>query len=202
MKVTGEIYFGNLLLHSTLICLATDTLHLYEFFKSWKSVIIKRKKKSRPNHRRICMTCKLEKQLFRIVCCAENLNYCKISKSNNVAGATLLRSLSAVDILLPVLQELRNIFLKKHLKKAAQATCTCFNVITLHSSSHQRCSIKIAILKTSAKFTGKHLRWSLFWINFSKKRLQHRCFPVNIMKFLRAPIFQNIFARLLLYVSK
>ena len=38
-------------------------------------------------------------------------------------------------------------------------------------------------------FTGKHLCWSLFLIkrtyNFVKKRLQHRCFPVNIANILR-----------------
>ena len=100
------------------------------------------------------------------------LNFCKISwklsitesDNSNVAGATLLKSLSAVDILLPILQEFRNIFLKKRLRKAAEATCTCFIVMTLHSSSHQRCSIKIAILKNSAIFTEKPLCWSLFLI--------------------------------------
>ena len=30
MKEKGEIDFGNLLLYSTLICLVTDTLPLYE----------------------------------------------------------------------------------------------------------------------------------------------------------------------------
>ena len=84
------------------------------------------------------------------------IKFCKISRelsitegdNSNVAGATLHESLSAADILLPIFQEFRNIFLKKHLRKAAEATYTCFNVMTLYSSSHQRCSIKIAILKT------------------------------------------------------
>ena len=35
------------------------------------------------------------------------------------------------------------------------------------------------------KFTGKHLCQSLFL----KKRLWHRCFPVNFVKFLRTPFF-------------
>ena len=72
MKETWKIDYGNLLLHSTLICLATDTLPLYEFFRSWNCVIIKRKKKSHPHHRSICLTCKLEKQLFRVVSCIES----------------------------------------------------------------------------------------------------------------------------------
>ena len=40
--------------------------------------------------------------------------------------------------------------------------------------------------------TGKHLCWSLFLIKlqtFIEKRLQQRCFPVNIAKFLRTAFF-------------
>ena len=57
-----------------------------------------------------------------------------------------------------------------------------------------------------AKFTGRHLCWRLFLknllpsSNFFKKRLQHRCFPVNFMKLLRAPFLQNTSERLLLNV--
>ena len=36
--------------------------------------------------------------------------------------------------------------------------------------------------------------------SFMKKRLQHRCFPENITKFLRTPIFKNISERLRLWV--
>ena len=51
-----------------------------------------------------------------------------------------------------------------------------------YRSSHQRSSIKKAVLKNSAIFTGKHLCWSHYFI---KKRLQNNYFPVNIAKFLR-----------------
>ena len=78
MKETGEIDFGNLFLYSTLTCQETDTLSLHEFFRSWNSVIIKRKKKSHPHYRRICVTwetiilsCFYYWKLFSI--------YCKIS---------------------------------------------------------------------------------------------------------------------------
>ena len=37
------------------------------------------------------------------------------------------------------------------------------------------------VLRNFAVITGKHLRWN----SFIKKSLQHRCFPVNIAKFLR-----------------
>ena len=73
-------------------------------------------------------------------------------------------------------------------------------------SSHQRCSIKKGALRNFAKFTGKHLCQSLFFnkvVNFKvatllKKRLWHRCLPVNFTKFLRTPFLQNAVGRLLL----
>ena len=52
--------------------------------------------------------------------------------NGNVAGAPLLKSLSAVDILTPVLQEFKNIFLNKCLRKSGEVACTCFIVMTLH----------------------------------------------------------------------
>ena len=65
-------------------------------------------------------------------------------------------------------------------------------------NSHQRYSIKKK-LKNFAIFTGKHLCLSLFnKVFLIKKRLQHKCFPVNIVKFLRTPILKNIFIQLLL----
>ena len=67
-------------------------------------------------------------------------------------------------------------------------------------SSHQRCSMKNAVLKNFAILTGKHLCWSFFITKFIKNRLQHMCFPVNIAKFLRTPILRNICKLLLLNV--
>ena len=58
-------------------------------------------------------------------------------------------------------------------------------------SSHRRCYIKKAVLKSFAICTGKHC-------NFIKKRLQHRCFPMNTTKILRTSIVRNICERLLL----
>ena len=54
-------------------------------------------------------------------------------------------------------------------------------------------------LKDFSIFIEKHLCWILFFndiaglkaCNFIKKGLQHRCFPVNIAKFLRIPILKN-----------
>ena len=49
--------------------------------------------------------------------------------------------------------------------------------------------MKNAVLKYFAIFTGK-----LQVCNFIKNRMQHRCFPLNIGKFLRAPTSKNIFS--------
>ena len=75
-----------------------------------------------------------------------------------------------------------------------------FHQIKFQKSIMNRSYIKKAVLKNFAIFTEKHLSWCLFlykyanlqsW-NFIGKRLQHRCFPVNIAKFLRTPVLKNI----------
>ena len=56
---------------------------------------------------------------------------------------------------------------------------------------------KQGVVRNFEKFTGKHLRQSLFFNKIAglrpatllKKRLWHRCFPVNFVKFLRTPLF-------------
>ena len=118
MKETGEIDFGNILLYWTLICLATHTLPLYEFFKSWKSVMIKRKKKShvsawlvnlRNNYLELFLVLKtIFLDSFKIL---RKLSITK-SDNSNIASAAPLKSLSVVDILLPILQQFRIFFWK------------------------------------------------------------------------------------------
>ena len=65
---------------------------------------------------------------------------------------------------------------------------------------------KKSVLRNFAKFTGKHLRQSLFFdkvaglrpVTLLKKRLWHSCFPVNFAKFLRTPFFiEHLWYRLL-----
>ena len=64
------------------------------------------------------------------------------------------------------------------------------------------------VLKNFAKLTGEHLCWSLFLNKVSgirpetslKKRLQHRYFPVNFAKFLRANFFTGHLRWLLLNI--
>ena len=59
----------------------------------------------------------------------------------------------------------------------------CVVPVGKHSNDRSQRFYKIDAFKNLAIFTGKHLRWRFFSIiNFNKKRLQHRCFPVNSVK--------------------
>ena len=96
----------------------------------------------------------------------------------------------------------------------------CWSEIYMYCrSSHPMWSIKIGVLKNLAKFTEKHLHWSLFFnqvagvsvlieslfwysCNYIKKRLQHRCFPVSFAKFLRTHFLQNTSGQLRLVLKK
>ena len=59
-----------------------------------------------------------------------------------------------------------------------------------------------------AKFTGKHLLWSLFFnkvarlrsVKLLKERLRRKYFPVNFEKFLRTPFLPNTSGQLLLLI--
>ena len=65
---------------------------------------------------------------------------------------------------------------------------------------------KRGVIKNFAKFTGKYLCQSLFFSKVAglrpatllKKRLWHRCFPVNFAKFLRTPFLTEHLRWLLL----
>ena len=72
---------------------------------------------------------------------------------------------------------------------------TIFSKIT---SSRPKVLCKKGVLRNFSKFTGKHL--CLRPTDLLKKRLWHRCFPVNFTKFLRTPFSQNASGRLLLYM--
>ena len=83
-------------------------------------------------------------------------------------------------------------------------TSIIYYQIKMHNGIMNRSSIKKLFLKISQYSQKKHLCWSLLlnknagllsW-NFIKKRLQNRFFPVNIAKFLRAAVLENIWQRL------
>ena len=71
-------------------------------------------------------------------------------------------------------------------------------------SIHQRCSVRNSVFRNFTKFAGKHLCQRLIFNKVGglratallKKRLWHRCFPVDFVEFLRTPILQNTSGRL------
>ena len=104
---------------------------------------------------------------------------------------------------------LRKYFFLFH-KVLSQIKCK-FSVIwsTRIRSSH-RCSVRKGVLRNFAKFTGKRLCQSLFFHKVAglrtatllKKRLWHRCFPVNFAKFLRTPFLTEHLWLLLFFCMK
>ena len=82
----------------------------------------------------------------------------------------------------------------------------CMYIPRSFLSSHQRCSIEKCVLKN---FTGKHLCQSIFFNKVTGlrpatlliRKLWHRYFPMNFVKFLRTRFLQNISERLLLQIK-
>ena len=82
-----------------------------------------------------------------------------------------------------------------------------FNLKRIIRSSHHRCSMKKGVLRNLTKSTGKHLCQSLFLNKVAglrpasslKKRLWHRCFPANFVKFLKTPFLTEHLRCLLLH---
>ena len=63
-----------------------------------------------------------------------------------------------------------------------------------HRSSHQRYSMKKGVLRNFTKFAGKHLCQSPFFdkvADLRPARLWHRCFPVNLVKFLGTTFYRT-----------
>ena len=73
---------------------------------------------------------------------------------------------------------------------------------------HRRCSVKKVFLKVSQISQKILVLQSLFnkvaglQCNYIKRRIQHRCFPVNNVKFLRTSILKNICIKLFLLFCK
>ena len=82
----------------------------------------------------------------------------------------------------------------------------CFSCFEVFRRSRPEVLYKKGVLRDFAKFTGKHLRQSLFFNKVSglrpatllKKRIWHRCFPLNFVKFLRTALLTEHLSLLLL----
>ena len=86
--------------------------------------------------------------------------------------------------------------------------CNLNSLISRSSRSEMFC--KKGVLRNFLKFTGKHMCQNLFFnrvtgprpVTLVKKRLWHRCFPVNFAKFLRTRFLLNTSGRLLFSFSQ
>ena len=78
-----------------------------------------------------------------------------------------------------------------------------FSKVTgFYRSSHRRCSVKESFLgKVFAKCTGKHLSQRLYFNKVTGLRLWYKSFPLNLVKFQRAPFLHNTSGRLLLVLA-
>ena len=59
-------------------------------------------------------------------------------------------------------------------------------------SSCSQMFFKIGVLKKFSIFAGKHLCWSQKDCNSIEKRLQHKCFSVNIAKLLKTAFYSTL----------
>ena len=108
------------------------------------------------------------------------------------------QSLQSIDVFLALIYPV-GIYLFKVNNENTRAICDVLSQSTLSSfhtllrSSRPEVFCKKGVLKNFEKFTGKHLCHSLFFNKVAglrpatllKKKLWHRCFPVNFSKFLR-----------------
>ena len=77
--------------------------------------------------------------------------------------------------------------------------CTKYAIMMEFGSSHPEVFCKKGVLRNFTKFTGKRLCQSLFFNKVAglrpstlfKKRVWHRCFPVNFVELLGTPFFKD-----------
>ena len=84
-------------------------------------------------------------------------------------------------------------------KRSVKLTCLIFIIFILGFESSILHKLKNTVncrLKLNSETRSSHQAWSATLL---KKRLWHRCFPVNFAKFLRIPFLQNTSWRLLLW---
>ena len=150
-------------------------------------------------------------------CRSEVCNFIKIRDSGAVVFLWILRifknsfspehlraTASGLNVLINLKPKLFNLRLLGSLCNLNHLSPIIYHQMKISKKYNEQVFYKKVVLKNFAIFTEKHLRWSLFlnkntvlqtW-NFFKKRLQHRFFPVNIAKFLRKPVLENICERL------
>ena len=120
---------------------------------------------------------------YHILLCRANAAWCAVEKEKNEIIKNMKRQVFFIYLSFRIAFLFcfwENVLFTSYVL----ATTVLFVPVGKRSNSRSQMFYKIDPLKNLAIFTGKHLCWRLFLINFYKKRLRHRCFPVNIAKCL------------------
>ena len=124
---------------------------------------------------------------YHLLLCRANAAWCALEKEKNEIIKNLKRQVFFIYL------SFRIAFLVcfwEYVWFTSYVACYyCVFRVVKHSNSRSQMFCKIDALKNLAIFTGKDLCWRFFLINFIKKRLQHRCFPVNIAKCLSTAFY-------------
>ena len=96
------------------------------------------------------------------------------------------------------LSEFRTVFLVCFWEKVwfASYVACYYCVVPVGKHSNSRSQMFYDALQNLAIFTGKHLCWRFFLIKFIKKRFQHRCFPVDVAKYLSTVFHIEIYVHM------
>ena len=96
---------------------------------------------------------------------------------------------------------LGNPFLVPSLCKLNHISVCFIQISTKSKSSHQRCSAKKGVLKNFTKFTGKHLRQSLFFNKVAGAETLAQVFSCEFCEISKNTFFKNTSGRLLLEIT-
>ena len=122
---------------------------------------------------------------YHLLLCRANAAWCAVEKEKNEIIKSIKRQVFFIYL------SFRIAFLVcfwENVWFASYVACY-YCVVPVGKHSNSRSQMFYDALQNLAIFTGKHLCWRFFLINFIKKRLQYRSFPVNIAKCLSTAFY-------------
>ena len=129
---------------------------------------------------------------YHLLLCRENAVWCAVEKEKNEIIKNMKRQVFFIYL------SFRIAFLVcfwENVWFASYVTCY-YCVVPVGKHSNSRSQMFYDALQKLAIFTGKQLCWRFFLINFIKKRLQHRSFPVNVAKYLSTDFHIEIYVNM------
>ena len=129
---------------------------------------------------------------YHLLLCRANAVWSAVGKEKNENIKNIKRQVFFIYL------SFRIVFLacfRENVLFASYVACY-YCVVPVGKHSHSRSQMFYDALQNLAIFTGKHLCWRFFLINFIKKRLQHRCFAVNVAKCLSTVFHIGIYVNM------